>query len=298
MDTRSLQLFTHLAQSLHFGQTARANHLSPSALSRAIQRLEQELGTPLLQRDNRSVSLTPAGERFAEFARVQLNQWQQFRDTLSPVEQTLRGSLKIYCSVTAAYSHLPQVLDPFRQAHPEVEIQLTTGDAAGALSQLSAQQADVAITASDGPPPASFQITTLDQIAVAIIAPTIPCAVQRQLDRPQIDWQQLPLIVPEHGQTRQRLTHWYRSKGVSKPRIYATVAGHEALISMVALGCGVGIAPLVALEHSPMKSRIRHLSAPGEIPPFLLGIGCLSKRRQEPIIAALLAAAGSVTTGL
>ncbi len=292
MDTKSLQLFAHLAHSLHFGRTARANHLSPSALSRAIQRLEQELGIPLLQRDNRSVRLTPAGERFAEFARVQLNQWQQFRDTLAPADPALRGSLKIYCSVTAAYSHLPGVLDPFRQAHPGVEIQLTTGDAASALTQLSAQQADVAIAASDGPLPASFQFTTLDQIAVAIIAPTVSCAVQRQLDQPQIDWPQVPLILPEHGQTRQRLAHWYRSKGVGKPKITATVAGHEALISMVALGCGVGIAPLVALEHSPMKNRIRPLSAPGEIPPFLLGIGCLSKRRQEPIITALLAAAG------
>jgi len=53
MDTKSLKLFQHLANSLHFGKTAAAYHLSPSTLSRSIQRLEEELGSQLLIRDNR-----------------------------------------------------------------------------------------------------------------------------------------------------------------------------------------------------------------------------------------------------
>jgi LysR family positive regulator for ilvC len=57
MDFRSLQLFKHLATTLHFGDTASAMYVSPSTLSRVIQRLEEECGCELFARDNRSVAL-------------------------------------------------------------------------------------------------------------------------------------------------------------------------------------------------------------------------------------------------
>ncbi|SHI20840.1 HTH-type transcriptional activator IlvY [Ferrimonas marina] len=289
MDIRTLTLFQHLATSLHFGQTAQANHVSPSGLSRAIQRLEQELGTPLLLRDNRHVSLTPAGEQLLHYANDQLTQWHQLKRSLTQQAQQLSGTVRIYCSVTAAYSHLPQLLDPFRQRHPEVEIQLTTGDAASALARLQAQEADVAIAASDGQFAKPFAFQILDWVPVAVIGPKLPCQVQRQLAQSEVDWGAIPLILPEHGQTRRRLETWYRHKQVGKPKIYATVGGHEALLSMVALGCGVGIAPQVVIDNSPVKSRLLTLSEEGEVPTFNLGVGCLAQRREEPLIKAFMA---------
>jgi len=61
MDYGALHLFLHLSRTLHFGKTSRECHLSPSALSRTIQRLEGEVGQALFERDQRSVSLTTAG---------------------------------------------------------------------------------------------------------------------------------------------------------------------------------------------------------------------------------------------
>ena len=57
MDLRDLKMFLHLAESRHFGRSARAMHVSPSTLSRQIQRLEEDLGQPLFVRDNRTVTL-------------------------------------------------------------------------------------------------------------------------------------------------------------------------------------------------------------------------------------------------
>ncbi|MGV8481981.1 LysR family transcriptional regulator, partial [Pseudomonas aeruginosa] len=54
MDLRDLKLFLHLAESHHFGRTAKAMHVSPSTLSRQIQRLEEIFGQPLFLRDNRT----------------------------------------------------------------------------------------------------------------------------------------------------------------------------------------------------------------------------------------------------
>ncbi len=68
MDSHSLKLFLSLADNLHFGKTSREQHVSPSALSRSIKQLEDELGAPLFVRDSRSVQLTREGQQFREYA--------------------------------------------------------------------------------------------------------------------------------------------------------------------------------------------------------------------------------------
>lgn len=125
MDLRDLKTFLHLAESRHFGRSARAMHVSPSTLSRQIQRLEEDLGQPLFVRDNRTVTLTEAGEELRVFAQQTLLQYQQLRHTIDQQGPSLSGELHIFCSVTAAYSHLPPILDRFRAEHPSVEIKLS-----------------------------------------------------------------------------------------------------------------------------------------------------------------------------
>ena len=83
MDIRDLKLFLHLAESCHFGRTSKAMYVSPSTLSRQIQRLEEQLGHPLFIRDNRSVKLTQAGEHLKQFAQQTLLQYQQLQHVLN-----------------------------------------------------------------------------------------------------------------------------------------------------------------------------------------------------------------------
>jgi len=65
--------------------------------------------------------------------------------------------------------------------------------------------------------------------------------------------------------------------------VYAQVSGHEAIVSMTALGCGVSAVPLPVLEHSPLKNRVTVL--PASIPPLPLNLGicCLQKRLSSPL---------------
>lgn len=93
-------------------------------------------------RDNRTVTLTEAGEELRVFAQQTLLQYQQLRHTIDQQGPSLSGELHIFCSVTAAYSHLPPILDRFRAEHPSVEIKLTTGDAADAMEKVVTGEAD------------------------------------------------------------------------------------------------------------------------------------------------------------
>ena len=107
---QDFSLFLHLADSLHFARSAQALHVSPSALTRAIQRLEQEVGQPLFQRSRRRVTLTRAGEIFRDHARAQLAAQARLQEALATETQTPTGELRIACTVTACHSVLPKLL--------------------------------------------------------------------------------------------------------------------------------------------------------------------------------------------
>ena len=97
---QELSVFLRLAESLHFARSAKAAHMSPSALTRSIQRLEEELGHPLFQRGPRGVTLTRAGEIFRDHARAQLAGHARLLEALAAEKQAPTGELRIACTVT------------------------------------------------------------------------------------------------------------------------------------------------------------------------------------------------------
>ncbi|AFJ48844.1 HTH-type transcriptional activator IlvY [Shimwellia blattae] len=288
MDIRELKTFLHLAESRHFGRSARAMHVSPSTLSRQIQRLEEDLGQPLFVRDNRTVTLTGAGEALREFAQHTLLQYQQLRHGIDQQGPSLSGELHLFCSVTAAYSHLPPILDRFRAEHPSVEIKLTTGDAADAVEKVNSGDADLAIAGKPEHLPGAVDFSMLENLAVVLIAPALACPVRSQVSQPEPDWSTVPFILPDQGPVRRRIELWFRRHKISSPAIYATVGGHEAMVSMVALGCGVALIPEVVLENSPepVRNRVQILERSDDKTPFELGVCVQKKRLAEPLIHA------------
>lgn len=288
MDLRDLKMFLHLADSRHFGRSARAMHVSPSTLSRQIQRLEEHLNQPLFVRDNRTVTLTEAGEQLRQFAQQTMLQYQQMRHTLGQQGPSLSGELHLFCSVTAAYSHLPPILDRFRAEHPSVEIKLTTGDASDAVEKVDSGEADIAIAGKPETLPPGVAFSILEDLTVVLIAPALPCSVRTQVQQPIPDWTKVPFILPEQGPVRRRIELWFRSKKITNPFIYATVAGHEAMVSMVALGCGIALIPEIVLENSPepVRNRVLIMDRNDENTPFELGVCVQKKRLNEPLISA------------
>lgn len=283
MDLHALKLFQHLAGTRHFARTARACNITPSALTRLIQRVEAEVGTPLFIRDNRSVTLTQAGEAFRSYADDVLRRWAAFQDQVS-VGGPLEGNLSIYCSVTAAYGILPDILGRFRNHYPNVQIALETGDAARALSTLENGEVDVVIAALPEKPPPRLMVMKVAQTPLVFIAPArFPDIVIRSGDG--IDWQKTPFVFAEQGLSRERLDRWFVGRKMT-PNIYAQVAGNEAIISMVSLGCGIGVVPELVLEKSPLRDQIETLSVSPPLPPFLIGVCTTHRNMKNPRVLA------------
>ena len=290
MDMEELKLFRHLAESLHFGRTSRACHVTPSALTRTIQRIEAEVGERLFDRDNRSVRLTRAGEGLKQYAEETIDRWQELKNSLAD-DAPLHGDISLYCSVTAAYGILPAILGRFRKACPEVQIKLQTGDAAQGLARLRNGEVEVIIDALPDKQAKGLEFMPLTETPLVFIAPlAFPETVI--YEGPEIDWSKTPVIVAEQGLSRERLDRWFAARKIL-PSIYAQVAGNEAIIAMVSLGCGVGVVPRLVLEKSPFQGQITVLAISPELAPFSLGVCTVKKNLRNPKILAFWEIAGS-----
>lgn len=280
MDLKSLQVFQHLASTLHFGKTAEAMYLSPSTLSRMIQRLEEDSGTRLLIRDNRTARLTPAGQKMLQYADSTLQNWQTLLNDIDDKNQILKGELSLFCTVTASISHLPPLLERFKARHPEIEIKLATGNPGESTKRVSEQASDMAIAIHTPIFPEELHFQHLDSVKLILVTPRKHPAKSIS----DIDWTKEQMILPDIGPSKRIVHHWLSEQGI-RPRVYASVGGNEGILSMVALACGIAIIPEIVVKCSSIADKVNMLSI-NNIESYRLGLCCLKKRRQDPIINA------------
>ncbi|BFM50672.1 HTH-type transcriptional activator IlvY [Marinomonas sp. THO17] len=287
MNSKAIKHFLALAESLHFGRASEECHISISALSRNIRQLEEEVGVALFARDNRTVTLTQEGKKFLVYAREASSQWRLIRHELSDNSDQLHGEISIYCSVTASYSFLFDLLNRFRQVHPGIEIKLHTGDPDDAISRILDGKEDLTIAARPDNMHPSLAFKPITFSPLVFIAPneqhlpSVPTVPPGSFEA----WAQVPMIVSEAGVSRNRVDNWFYQHNIS-PKIYAQVAGNEAIVSMVSLGFGIGVVPKIVLDNSPLQDRVKIWPVLPELAPYDIGLFTLQKNLKNPMISA------------
>ncbi|MBN2739095.1 MAG: HTH-type transcriptional activator IlvY [Spirochaetales bacterium] len=276
----------HLSQSLHFNRTAEACHISPPGLTRAIQKLEEEAGTVLFQRDNRQVNLTPAGQMLRVYAKAILENWEGFQQQLAQSQGEIKGRIRLFCSVTASYSLLRPILQVFREKYPQVHILLQTGEAAQAINMVKSGDADLVIAARPDNLDSSLEFQNMVSVPLIFIAPQ--SHKWESLNSSHPHWEEIPFILPAHGLSRYRMDKWFKKNRLT-PSIYAEVAGNEAIIAMVGLGCGIGIVPELVLKESSLAMEVRSIEPQPKLDPYEVGFCVRSKSLSSPIVAAFWA---------
>ncbi|WP_327637833.1 HTH-type transcriptional activator IlvY [Kribbella sp. NBC_00482] len=267
---RELELFLHLARTLNYGRTSLECHVSAATLTRTIQRLETRVGAQLLDRGPRGVVLTAEGRRFTTYAEQALELWADYRSgSAEPIGLT--GELRIFATVTACQTLLPDLLAPLRAEHPQIRLDIRTGDAAAALARLDEGEVDAAVA---GIPKRLPQTLVSRPVAVTDLV------LVKALESPSDG----PFVVPARGLVRDAAFRWFRKTG-TKPVIAAEPDGHEALLALVALGCGTGVVPRLVLESSAVRDQLVEL--PADLEPLTIGLCARRADLHRPLIAAL-----------
>ncbi|CAH9051059.1 HTH-type transcriptional regulator HdfR [Pseudoalteromonas holothuriae] len=291
MDHKQLGYFLTLAETLHFARASEQCHVSAPTLSRQIKQLEQELGTELFIRDNRSVRLTVNGKAFVDYAQATLAKWRQFKGQCQDSAGPLTGELSMYCSVTATYSFTYDLFAVFRKQFPAIELNLNTGDPAFSINHVQTGKEDVAVAVAPSHLPQGVAYLPLGKSKLVIIAPTMDCPlselINSHLNTPSL-WEQLPFIMPEHGVLKERIDAFCARQKLT-PKVYAHVSGHEAMVALASLGFGVACVPQIVLEQSPFLNQVQHLEVEpkGSLEEIEIGLICKQKRLQDPVVSAL-----------
>ena len=293
MDFYELEAFVTLSRLLHFGRAADKINLSPSALSRLIERLEQETDTVLLDRSSRQVTLTEDGKVFAAFAQEMLDKRDDLASALSKEKNEVSGTLHVYASVTACYTVLPLFIKKLTAKFPAIHLSIETGDPAGALRAVREGRAALAVDAipDDG-------IATMETVSV-IKTPLVYAAATdgpyTHVDgSPQDIVSSVPLVLPKAGLARDRFDKWTKSRNVH-PIIAAETEGNEAILAIAQLGLGIGLVPQIVLEYGPYKKGFVIHTAGNALGYYNVGFirkaelaGTQSERRIQEAVGTIL----------
>lgn len=156
IDFLGLEAFVAVAERGGFQRAAAHLNLTQTALSHRLRKLEEQVGTTLLARTSRRVSLTPAGLALLPAARRAIEDLGAALDQTRAAARAAEARLAVGCLPTLAERFMPPVLAAFARGHPDVTVRLfdnaaaeiatrvQTGDAAFALTILGAGRFDLA----------------------------------------------------------------------------------------------------------------------------------------------------------
>ncbi|GEL24066.1 LysR family transcriptional regulator [Pseudonocardia sulfidoxydans NBRC 16205] len=150
-EVRLLRYFLAVADELSFTRAARRLHIAQPSLSAQIRKLEAQLGVTLLQRDTRSVSLTPAGQALRARGPAALAGLTHAWDAARRAGEELTGTLRLAYTLSAGYDTAPQLVQAVHERHPGVEIVTEVLPTAAILRAVRDRRADVGLARAARP---------------------------------------------------------------------------------------------------------------------------------------------------
>lgn len=237
VELRHLRALVVLAEELNFTRAAERLHISQQAFSTQIRQLELRVGTQLVERDTRSVAMTPAGAELCAHARPLLAGAEKAVMTARERGGD-RPSLTLGFRAAPVHRLAGSALDLFAERHPDVELFVRFGDFVDPSVGLRDGDVDVAIVA--GP----FEESGLELFPLfsegrgAILARDHPLAGERRLTLAQ--FLDEPLInLPSRDEIYRQ--YWFASshRDGSPPRFAATANSLDGMYEAIRAGLGV-----------------------------------------------------------
>ena len=242
MELRQLEYFVAVAEEANFTRAAQRIHVAQPAVSAQIQRLEREIGLPLLDRTRRTVRLTAAGSAMLPHARAALAAVADIRTAMDELTELVRGTVSIG-TVTSHNADLPALLADFHADFPNVEITLSTDDSAALIEKVRTGRLDAAIASigpQERPEGLDLEVVTDEAIEAAVcvgddLARRSSIGLAGLCDRPLI-------ALPAAAGIRHQFDSACAKAGIT-PRIAFEASTPEALADLAERGLGVAIVP-------------------------------------------------------
>ncbi|HYW75443.1 MAG TPA: LysR substrate-binding domain-containing protein, partial [Gammaproteobacteria bacterium] len=198
MNLRDLRYLVALDEHRHFGRAAEACFVSQPTLSTQLKKLEDELGTVLVERASREVLFTEAGRAVLEQAREILERADRIRSIARNAEDPGAGTLRLGIFPTLAPYLLPHVLPQVHARFPQLELLLVEEKTEEILARLRAGRLDAAILALPVPDEGLHGEFLFEEPFVLALNASHPLARRRIITFDDLASEQLLLLGEGH----------------------------------------------------------------------------------------------------
>jgi DNA-binding transcriptional LysR family regulator len=236
-----LRIFKMVADHHNFSRAAEALHLSQPAVSHQIKALSAAVAAPLFEEIGRRIHLTSAGTLVYEHASRIIADFEMAGRALDELHGLRRGLLRLSGDTTVGIYVLPDVLGAFREAYPDVDVNLDVGNRQHVYDRLIANEADFAVVGRLWPRPTIPLATRpfLPNELIAIAAARHPLAGTKRISIARLAEE--PFITREPGSGTRETAEGALRRAGRPVRTVMELASNGAIKRAVARGLGVAI---------------------------------------------------------
>ena len=224
--------------------------------------MEQQLGTVLIERDRRTLRLTPSGERLAAYAKrlLALNEeaWQQVREA----HDGGKLSVRIGAGVGTALVTLPQPLAAFQRRHPRIGVRVKTERVERLIEELLAGGLDLILVTVDDVPAGVRAVPLYDEVLV-LVGHAEYWLSRRPQPIDAADLNGVPLIAFSREVGHRKYLDRILAQAGIKPDIIMELDNAALLLKYVEICTGVAFVPLSALKNIPPHAPLNMIQVSG-----------------------------------
>lgn len=287
-----VRLFCEIAERASFAKAARALRVSPSAATRAVAALEDELGVSLFRRTTRSVNLTPEGAAYLEQARHALAVLDNAARSLRGGDAEPRGSLVVTAPIVFGRMHILPIVLRLLRDHPRLNVRLTLNDR---VVRLAEEGIDVAVRIAELSDSALRAVKVADVRRVLVASPAYLAA--RGAPKAAAQLKQHDLIAVENFTQNGE----WRFAGPGRPavRVVPRLFTDSVEAAIAAAIDGLGVARVLSYQVARHIRERRLAPVLGVLapPPVPVNLVFQANRQHAPNVRALLSAARGYFAG-
>ena len=257
---RHIRYFQTVAEELHFRRAAAKLNVAQPAISRAVRHLEQEVGVRLLDRSNRQVALTAAGETFLEGCREIANDLEAAVARARKAASGAAGHLQIGYTDFAISGSLPQILMAFRQHYPDVSVEAAHGVTRTQLEDLEAGRLDIGFVTGPLEHAGMEGLTVQQDRLIAVLYEGHPLA--RRARVPLRALAKEPFILGTMAAWQHYHDHLFRACRAAgfEPEVVQQASNSEGIFGLIACRIGISVQAACAQNYIRKGLAIRPLA--------------------------------------
>lgn len=239
--TGPLQVLAAVAEHGHVTRAAQALGLQQPTVSRALARVQEAVGVPLLVPAGRGVRLTAAGRALGEVAARAVADVDRGVRAVREDDATATGRVALGFLHTLGAAAVPALVRAFRRDHPGVRFQLHQGAAGAVLEQLGAGEVDLVLTSPLPRRPGLVVAALVEQPLVVAVPEDHPLGVPGPVELSAVAGEEFVLFEPGYG-LRETVEGMFARAGIV-PRVAFEGQDAHTLRGLVAAGLGVAVLP-------------------------------------------------------